>query len=81
MANSQQRITLTATPVQITNGSNYAFIQSANGHEFSVAAGDTMPAINNAWQQVKELGIAPPYSVWARSQTGYPMDIKIMSAG
>lgn len=80
MANSQQRITLTATPVQITNGSNYAFIQSANGHEFSVAVGDTSPAISNAWQQVKEISIAPPFIVWARSQTGYPMEIKVSTA-
>ncbi|MFP0547908.1 hypothetical protein ACLDXX_04775 [Acinetobacter baumannii] len=80
MAQSQQRITLTSTPVQITNGSNYAFIQSADGRYFSVAVGTTAPTVDNTWQQVKEISIAPPFMLWACSQSGSTVDIKVSTA-
>lgn len=81
MAQQQQRLELTRSPVKITNGQNYAFLQSANGREFSVAVGDTAPTVNGAWQTVRELSVAPPFIIWAcsMSETSIPVNISVAS--
>lgn len=77
MAQTQEQITLQGVAVQITDGTNNAFIQSATTSKFSIAVGDTAPTINNSWQSVHEVSVNAPVKLWACNQSTTPIDIKV----
>lgn len=61
---SKTYVNLTSTPIQITTGTNYAFIQSLSGHPFSWADGATSPNTSEIAHNSRELSVSPPFKVW-----------------
>lgn len=75
-----QIITLTKTPVQITNGTNSAFIQSASTREFSFAHSATFPNTALGAHTSREVFVASPFSVWAWSAVEEPVKVIVSIA-
>ncbi len=75
-----QIITLTKTPVQITNGTNSAFIQSASTREFSFAHSASSPNTALGAHTSRELFVAPPFSIWIWSAVEEPIRVSVSVA-
>lgn len=61
---SKTYVDLGATPIKITSGTNYAFIQALGGNSFSWADGATSPDTNLVSHSSMELSVSPPYVIW-----------------
>ncbi len=68
--------TLTKTPVQITNGTNSALIQSISNRNFSFAHSDTSPDTSVPSHTAREISVASPFKVWIWS--GAETDVKVV---
>lgn len=75
-----QIITLTKTPVQITTGSESAFIQSKSSREFSFAHSATSPDITAGSHTAKEVFISIPFVIWAWSNVEEPIKVAVSVA-
>ena len=77
MAQTQQKLILSRTPVPITDGTNSAHITSMGG-DFSYAVGDTAPDPNSDyWHQnsVVSIGVGP--KLWICSQSSANVRVKV----
>lgn len=67
MTQTTKKLALTSTPVQITNGTNQAYLQinrSDKGDFFRFAFSDTMPVDLDACYVADNLEVRPPYKCW-----------------
>lgn len=74
---STETINLTGKPVQITSGSEYAFIKSEDGRVFKFADSDDEPVDTNAFQTVTELSVYPPFVIWVWSGNGFGVQVSV----
>lgn len=79
MANTQE-ITLDQTPIQITDGSQQAFVQSSLGREFSFSHSESRPSSSSVAHVARELSVSPPFKIWAWSKAESPIKIIISVA-
>ena len=77
MAQTQQNLTLSRTPVQITDGTNSAHITSIGG-DFSYAVGDVAPDSNsNYWHQNSVVSIEAGPKLWICNQSSANVQVKV----
>ncbi len=60
-------ITLTSTPIQVTDGTNSGFVQALGGLGFLWADSDLSPDPTGNYNYNFELSINPPFKIWVWS--------------
>jgi hypothetical protein len=77
MAQTQQKLTLSRTPVSITDGTNSAHVTSIGG-DFSYAVGDTAPDPNSDyWHQNSSVSVGIGPKLWICSQSSANVQVRV----
>lgn len=77
MAQTQQKLILSRTPMQITDGTNSAHITSMGG-DFSYAVGDVAPDPNSDyWHQYSSVSVGIGPKLWICSQSSANVQVKV----
>lgn len=70
------KITLTSTPVQLTDGTNYAHVTVESGY---VGYADSQTSTE--WHQTDSvLNVGPPFKLWLKATLGSTAAIKVSKA-